>query len=163
MRARTRRTASGSAARTGAESPSPSIAVASTATMASWRGARPRASASARAALTPRPWEERALRLAQCAALGLVHRARREPGAARVDEHRGRGALERVDERVGPARDHGLDTRRQALGREARDHGGAGGVVAERRAEADHEDAHRGGLRSSSSVRKWVAHEMHGS
>jgi hypothetical protein len=92
-----------------------------------------------------------------------VHRPRREARAARVDEHRGLDAPERVDERVGPPRGHGLDAGRETLGQELRHHGRPGRVVSERGAEPDHEDAQRGALRSRSSLRKWVAHEMQGS
>ena len=93
-----------------------------------------------------------------------VDRAGRGPGARGVDEHRGVGAVERVEQvrqrpRTAPHDDAvGQRARREQRGdRETRR------VVRTRGADADHVDAHGGSRRSTVTVRKCVAHEMHGS
>jgi hypothetical protein len=93
--------------------------------------------------------------------------AGRPARAQGIHQHRGGSLFEIVEERQArPVARHDPDAGRQGLAREALGHAQADGVVAVRGADTDHEGSHEvscGSLRSISSVRKWVEHEMQGS
>ena len=95
---------------------------------------------------------------------GFVYGAGRSPRTRGVDEDRRVDALQQVEQLQRLAAGNGFDTEgERAVDGEALGDPGPGRVVPELRPDAHDPDSHAAPLRSMCSVRKCVAHEMHGS